>query len=127
MSSKQYFAARLKQLRKQCGLTQQVIAEIMGIDRSTYTYYETGKTYPDLDGLCRLANIFRVSADTLLGLTPAKAAVQDNSLTFAEPIVSGFAELSGDEQLLILQYRELTSEQRTALLKTMREDLMERS
>ena len=35
---------RLRSLRLSMGLTQMQVAEALNIDRSTYTYYETGKT-----------------------------------------------------------------------------------
>ena len=37
----------LKKLRKNCGYTQKEVAKELGVDRSTYAYYETGKTTPD--------------------------------------------------------------------------------
>ena len=38
----------LKFYRHECGLTQQQVADRLKIERSTYTYYETGKTKPDI-------------------------------------------------------------------------------
>ena len=39
----------LKYYRHECGLTQQQVADRLKIERSTYTYYETGKTKPDIN------------------------------------------------------------------------------
>ncbi len=117
------FAHRLKQLRAACGLTQKSIAEVLGMDRSTYAYYETGKTYPDLDTLTRLAGIFRVSADTLLGRRPATVEVHDTPLPFVEDIVHRFEELTVDERILVLQYRQLTDDQRTAVAEQLHRHL----
>ena len=41
----------LKYYRHECGLTQQQVADRLKIERSTYTYYETGKTKPDISRL----------------------------------------------------------------------------
>ena len=60
----------LRALRRKNGWTQQQTADLLHINRSTYAYYETGTTQPDLDMLCRLAALFEVSADDLLGLSP---------------------------------------------------------
>ena len=59
---------RLKALRKLHGLSQSQVAAALTIDRSTYAYYELGRTYPSMDKLVLLALYYRVSADFLLGL-----------------------------------------------------------
>ena len=51
----------LKNLRENCGFTQQQVANILNIDRSTYAYYETGKTVPDINTVIKLSKIFNVS------------------------------------------------------------------
>lgn len=50
----------LRALRKSAGLSQREIAEMLHINRSTYTYYEMGKTTPGLETLCLLAKLYRV-------------------------------------------------------------------
>ena len=40
-------ATKLKRYRLQVGFTQKNVAEVLNISRSTYTYYELGKTSPD--------------------------------------------------------------------------------
>ena len=51
----------LKKLRENCGYTQQQVADALSIERSTYTYYETGKTTPDINTIIKLSKIFNVS------------------------------------------------------------------
>ena len=60
---------KLRALRQKNGWTQKQIAEMLHINRSTYAYYETGATQPDLDMFRRLAILFEVSTDDLLGLS----------------------------------------------------------
>ena len=57
----------LKKVRKEHKLTQQDIADVLGIDRSTYTFYETGKTSPSVQTLYKLSNIYNVSMGYLSG------------------------------------------------------------
>ena len=45
----------LKFYRHECGLTQQQVADRLKIERSTYTYYETGKTKPDIGTLIKIS------------------------------------------------------------------------
>ena len=60
---------RLKSLRKENGYTQEDVAKKLGLTKSAYGYYEQGKTVPDAHTLSKLANIFDVSTDYILGLT----------------------------------------------------------
>ena len=63
-------AANLKFYRKNCGLTQEDMGRALGVDRSTYTYYETGRSSPSLENLVRIIRILGVpSVDALLGVT----------------------------------------------------------
>lgn len=58
---------RLKEARKNARLTQTEIASIIGVNQNTYSYWENGKTKVDNITLKRLAKIFNVSVDYLLG------------------------------------------------------------
>ena len=48
-------------------MTQQEVADKLGITRPAYTAYESGKREPDFSILQSLANIFDVTTDYLLG------------------------------------------------------------
>ena len=52
----------LKRVRKEHNLKQTDIAEAFGIDRSTYSFYETGKTNPPIETMCALAKIYRTAS-----------------------------------------------------------------
>lgn len=55
----------IKEARKASGLTQQAVADMLNIERTSYARYETEAREPDLDTLTRLAEIFNVSIDYL--------------------------------------------------------------
>lgn len=57
---------KLKYYRESCELSQQQIANALNVDRSTYTYYETGKTTPSASTLLKLAKIFNVPCSIFL-------------------------------------------------------------
>ena len=57
----------LKQLRIQAGLTQKQVADMLSLDRSSYSYYETGKSLPTVTSLKRLSTLYGVSMDTMMG------------------------------------------------------------
>lgn len=56
----------LKYYRHENGLTQQQVADRLKIERSTYTYYETGKTKPDINTLIKIAKVYNISYTLLL-------------------------------------------------------------
>lgn len=60
------FSEQLKLARLAKGLTQQQVAEKMGISNSTYCGYETGKRQPDVEKIKRLAAILDTTGDFLL-------------------------------------------------------------
>ena len=57
---------RLKQLRNQKGVSQKVVADYLGVDRSTYTNYEMGTTTMTYVTILMLARYFSVDFNTLL-------------------------------------------------------------
>lgn len=61
------FSSRLRELRAATKMTQQEVADHLGVRRSTYAYYETGAIEPPLALLQRLAAEFRVTVGYLLG------------------------------------------------------------
>lgn len=58
---------RLKELRLRDKKTQKELAVLLGIDRTTYTKYETEASEPNLETLIALADYFDVSLDYLVG------------------------------------------------------------
>ncbi len=76
-SKNEQLANILRRLRLEAGYTQQNVADSLNINRSTYTYYETGKTTPDIHTLKVLAKIFNVGVDVFL--------VDDAADVFSDP------------------------------------------
>ena len=57
----------LIQLRKTRNLRQEDVAKVVGVAKSTYSYWEKGAFEPDIKSLRLLAGFFNVSIDYLLG------------------------------------------------------------
>ncbi len=74
------FQTNLKTARKAKGLTQLQVAELLGVTKSTYCGYETGKRQPDVKKIKRLAEILSVPADTLLE-TEKAPAISDEGMS----------------------------------------------
>ena len=64
------FPQRLAALRKERNLTQQALAEMVGMGITQIKRYEAGASQPTLDAIRNLARTLRVSADELLSARP---------------------------------------------------------
>ena len=60
------FCKNLKNIRKECCLTQKQVAIALGVVESCYANWEQGRTEPNLDMLRKLSNLFKISVDELL-------------------------------------------------------------
>lgn len=67
------FSEKLKEIRKKEGLSQEQLAEKIGVSRQAITKWETGKGLPDVDNMVILAEIFKTTLDELLRDTAATA------------------------------------------------------
>ena len=59
---------QLRTIRKASHLTQQQVADKLEMNRSTYAYYETGKTTPSIFTLMKLSQLFQVPIDYILNI-----------------------------------------------------------
>jgi len=59
---------RIRELREDKGWTQQYVADLLFVNRRTYSSYETGARTMSPDILIKLSKIHNVSVDYLLGL-----------------------------------------------------------
>lgn len=60
------FEERIQLIRKEHGLSQEELAEKLGISRQAVAKWEAGLTYPDVDNLITLSSMFKISIDSLL-------------------------------------------------------------
>ena len=72
------FSERLKDLRKQAGLTQVGVAEKLGISQPAYASWERGVKKPTQDNLVKIAQTLNVSVDYLVGNSEEKIDELDN-------------------------------------------------
>lgn len=66
------FGNKLRQLRLQAGMTQADLAKQLNLTKAVVSYYENHERAPSPDVLIKLATIFHVSTDYLLGITSKK-------------------------------------------------------
>lgn len=68
MTKQNDLGLRMKTVRKANRLTQQQVADILSIDRTTYTAYEISKNMPDIMLLDSFAKIFSTTVDAIVNL-----------------------------------------------------------
>lgn len=115
---------KLREIRKEHKLTQQNIADVLGIDRTTYTVYELGTTTPSPATLVKLSQIYNVTVGYLLD-------VEDNHPELIrEPQESKAASVLGsdplallkkDEKELLMYFRVLPPEKKTEVTQKLRD------
>lgn len=88
------FKDKLRNLRKQKGITQGALAERFGLMPSTISMYEQGKRHPRQDVLIQMADFFGVSVDFLLDI-PEESRSQNNIEELSESLYSIFSNLEG--------------------------------
>lgn len=83
------FSAIIKSLRIERGITQEQLAALLKVSRSTIGMYETGSREPDFETLEAIADIFNVDMDYLMG----RSTVERKDPVAAPPIPAGFEPL----------------------------------
>ena len=63
---KENFAIKLRELRKASGMTQEQLAAEFGVSVQAVSKWETAASYPDIELMPRIADLFGVSLDELL-------------------------------------------------------------
>ena len=103
------FPEFLKRIRNTAGYTQQNIADLLGVDRSTYSYYETGKTEPNIRQLKKIARLYNLRLDDLVNCRYAPTETATATTEPAEQSLIGlnrFRMLDREEQFLLVSYRD---------------------
>ena len=114
MQKKSGLAVRLKALRREKGVTSQVVADAIGIKSSTYRRYEID-TKPRDEVYVALADYFGVSVDYLMsGKDHAGVLTAADSEEYKTVSAAG---LTADEALLLRKLRTLSSSDYEEVMK----------
>lgn len=109
---------QLKIIRKANKFTQQGLADAIGIERSTYASYETGRNKPDVNLLSKIAKVFDVSSDFILEIdTTVPLNVEDISVKYKKKSGNKLVStLSKEEKSVLAKYRLLSDNKKTELV-----------
>lgn len=103
----------LVQYRMKNKMSQSDVAKLLGISKSTYGHYETGKNQIPIDRLVQLSKHYNVTVDALLGL--------DQDRNYPMRLLAERYGLTKSEADGIIRFVELSKEKRKALLKLLNE------
>jgi len=96
------FKARLYALREETNMKQKDLAALLNIKPSAISKYEKGIAQPSIATLIRIAGIFHVSVDYLLGLSSVKNPYSADRFTPKEAeIVVRYRKLTKENQIRI--------------------------
>ena len=105
----------LKKLRIEKGLTQKTMCEMLSVSHNCYASYEQGRTEPNVQTLIKLAEIFEVSVDYLIGKTddvgfmPAQTSSEFSSAE--RELIKKVRSLSPfDRELVVAQINRLAKD-----------------
>lgn len=99
----------LKKIREASKISQQKLADNIGVSRSTIAMWETGGSQPDNDNLKRMASYFNVSVDYLLGINEENKATKNSIKTPVLGYVAAGIPIEAIED--IVDYEELDTKQ----------------
>ena len=118
----QQFARALRKLRIRSGLSQQAMADALGVNRATYSYYELGTTAPDFQRIVEIAQVLDIPVGDLAELLAHpeevsrwKASARTPKKVLADPQTQG--PLKPQEKSLIAIFRRCDPASRQEIIR----------
>ena len=88
------FSENFHKLRREAGISQDEVAQALGIAKSTVSMYERGNRRPNLAVLTKLAELLNVSVDALVGTAqPEPEQEPPREITVSDPELIEFLEM----------------------------------
>lgn len=94
----------IKRYRMAQNETQDMLAKMLGISRSTYTKYETGSSEPPIATIIALCKHWGISADELLGI-PRNAEMESRDAAI-QKMITAFTALNDEGKEKLLDYAD---------------------
>ena len=109
------FSENLKKLRKRANLSQSELANLLGVNQYNISFWEIGRSEPNIEQIIKLSEILNIPTDYLLG----KNIVLTSSNEEFQTVVNHFKQYVEDEMLneLIILYSNISNEKKKDLLQ----------
>lgn len=118
---KAVLADKLRRLRKSFGMTQDDIAELLGMSRTSFSKYENGATVPPLNVMRKLSAIYNVPIEFLIhddhpGKLVFKASTDNEIPDLENDSLKYFTQLTQEEKKLILKLRLMQQDKKREII-----------
>lgn len=110
---KNYLGSKIRELRKNAGMTQSELASKLGISPSAVGMYEQGRREPDGEMLLKLCSVFSVTTDTLLGNNDKTHKPESREVS---EVIDEFTGLLSSQQGLMFDGVPLNDDDRSKLI-----------
>lgn len=107
---------QLRLIRKQNKLSQQQLSDFLGISRSTYCSYETGRRTPDIEIFVKLSSFYKLPLERFVSEIHPDY-INDEDYYDGQPDTQYLSQLSRSERDLIAKFRCLDSADRNSVEK----------
>lgn len=112
---------RIRELRKERGLTQEELGNLMGLERSTISSYERGRLEPTFQNIIKLADIFSVSAKYLMGMSDNR--MEEGRQDIRAEVENLMKDISDDDDSLTYGNKKITHPTREMIVKSLESTL----
>ena len=82
------FSEKLQILRKNKGLTQEALADKLGVSRQAVAKWEAGQVYPDITNLIQISDLMNVSVDYLVKDQDCSVSVKPQTATDLDELIA---------------------------------------
>ena len=109
------FSENLKKLRKRANLSQNELASLLGVNQYNISFWEIGRSEPNIEQIIQISEILKIPTDYLLG----KNVILTSSIEEFQTVTNHFKQDIEDEMLneLISLYSSISNEKKKDLLQ----------
>lgn len=106
------FKDEIKRLRKQKGLTQDELADALGVSRSAVSMWELGSREPNFEAAETIADFFNVSLDSLISQKQIDDYVNELRKNQLKKVLFGTTNISDEKLNEVLEYARFVKERK---------------
>lgn len=117
---------RLKELRLERGIKQKTVANALNIPQSTYSDWERGINEPNYNFLIKIAKLYNISVDYLIGLENDEGYIINNTLSETENLlIEKCRRLNIQEQSNLIEYANFLIYRKSEISKILNHNELE--
>ena len=99
------FGENLQKLRKEKGISQEQLAEQLGVTRQSVSKWESGNSYPEMDKIVAMCNLFHCDMDVLINKDITEEREKKDASSVVKEVFSGITNYVKENNLFYLSTR----------------------